>query len=157
MHTKLSYNVVFIAPAVKVQDKRLLCCSDLLMTNSVIVCAQVSGISGSMLETVFKQRDPQGTLLCNIHLNSSHPVFIVQTTGGGTHSTQSDFLCVSLSLCLSHLGLCCCPIAEAGFLGLLSGLPQELQQVFPVTTQQHTESSAGLSRQNNFLTIKTRE
>lgn len=38
MHTKPSYNVVFIAPAVKALDKRLLCCGDLLMANSVIVC-----------------------------------------------------------------------------------------------------------------------
>lgn len=103
MHTKLPYNVVFLAPAVKVQHKRLLCCSDLLMTNSVIVCVQVSGISGTMLETVFKQRDPQGALLCNIHLNSSHAVYIVQTTGGGTHSTQSD--CVSFPLPLTSWSL----------------------------------------------------
>ncbi|XP_038549320.1 uncharacterized protein si:dkey-103g5.4 [Micropterus salmoides] len=73
--------------------------------------SQVLGISGSMLETIFKQWDSQGTLLCNSHLNSFHPVHIVQTT-------------------------------EAGFLGLLSGLPKELQQLFPFTTQRDTQSSA---------------
>ncbi|XP_078140393.1 uncharacterized protein LOC144539411 [Centroberyx gerrardi] len=41
---------------------------------------QVSGVSGSVLERVFKHWDSQGTLLCDRHLNSSHPVYIVQTT-----------------------------------------------------------------------------
>ncbi|XP_067362811.1 uncharacterized protein [Channa argus] len=72
---------------------------------------QVSDLLDSMLNTVFKQRDSQGTLLCNSHLNSSRPVYIVQTT-------------------------------EVGFLGLLSGLPKELQQLFPVTSQLDSESSA---------------
>ncbi|KAK9520852.1 hypothetical protein VZT92_020711 [Zoarces viviparus] len=71
--------------------------------------SQVTGVSGSVLETFFNS---QGTPLCNSHLNSSHAVYIVQTT-------------------------------EAGFLGLLSGLPKELQQLFPVTTQWDTQSSAG--------------
>ncbi|XP_059188149.1 uncharacterized protein LOC131970745 [Centropristis striata] len=71
--------------------------------------SQVMGVSGSVLQTVFQQSP--GTPLCNSHLNSSHAVYIVQTT-------------------------------EAGFLGLLSGLPKELQQLFPATTQQDTQSSA---------------
>ncbi|XP_047191720.1 uncharacterized protein si:dkey-103g5.4 isoform X2 [Scophthalmus maximus] len=71
----------------------------------------VSGISGSVLETAFKQWDPQGTLQCNSHLNSHRPVYIVLTT-------------------------------DAGFLGLLSGLPKELQQQFPVTTHGVSQSSA---------------
>ncbi|XP_051254705.1 uncharacterized protein si:dkey-103g5.4 isoform X3 [Dicentrarchus labrax] len=105
--------------------------------------SQVSGISGSVLETVFKQWDSQGTLQCKSHLNSLHPVYIVQTTGGA-HSTQSDFLSfsLSLSLCFSHLSPSHCRITAAGFLGLLSGLPKELQQLFPVTTQRNTQSSA---------------
>ncbi|KAM3615726.1 uncharacterized protein V6R79_006907 [Siganus canaliculatus] len=45
--------------------------------------SKVSGISGSVLETVFKQWDSQGNLVCSSHLNSSHPVYIVQTTGSG--------------------------------------------------------------------------
>nr|XP_046244755.1 uncharacterized protein LOC124059056 [Scatophagus argus] len=45
--------------------------------------SQVSGISGKVLEMVFKQWDPQGTLECNSHLNSSHSVYIVQTTEAG--------------------------------------------------------------------------
>lgn len=109
MHTK-PYNVVFIAPAVKAQDNRLLCCSDLLKANTVIVCVQVSGISGSVLETVFKQWDPQGTLLCSSHLNSSHPVYIVQTTGGRTHihATHKVPFCLALlSIRPSHLSLDC--------------------------------------------------
>ncbi|KAF1394028.1 hypothetical protein PFLUV_G00022250 [Perca fluviatilis] len=72
---------------------------------------QAMGISGSMLETVFKQLDSRGTPLCSSHIDPSHAVYIVQTT-------------------------------EAGFLGLLSGLPKELQQLFPVTTQQDIQSLA---------------
>lgn len=123
-----------------------MCFSDLLMVNAVIVCVQVSGVSGSVLETLFKQWDSQGTPLCSSYLNSSHAVYIVQTTG--REDTQSGFLSVFLSICLQHLPLTCCLIAEAGFLGLLSGLPKELQQLFPVTTQRDTESSAGMSHQN---------
>lgn len=73
------------------------------MTNTVIVCVKVFGISGSMLETVLKQWEPQRTRQCNSHLNSSHPVYIVQTTGGDTNSAQSDFLCVCLSPFASHI------------------------------------------------------
>ncbi|GLD57322.1 uncharacterized protein AKAME5_000956100 [Lates japonicus] len=73
--------------------------------------SKVSGVSGSVLEMVFKQWDSHGTLQCNSHLNSSRPVYIVQTT-------------------------------DAGFLGLLSGLSKELQQLFPVTTQRDSHSSA---------------
>ncbi|XP_056230182.1 uncharacterized protein si:dkey-103g5.4 [Seriola aureovittata] len=79
------------------------------MANAVIVHVQVSGVSGSVLETLFTQWDSQGTLQCNSHPNSPRPVYIVLTS-------------------------------DAGFLGLLSGLPKELQRLFPVTTQQ--ESSA---------------
>lgn len=100
MHTKPSYNVVFITPAVKAQDKRLLCCRDPIMPNAVIVCVQVSGISDRELKTVFTQWDPQGTLLCNSHLNSSHPVYIVQTTGGDTAHKVTDSVRVSLPLSL---------------------------------------------------------
>lgn len=92
---------VLIAPALKVQHKHLLCSSDLLTTNTVIVYAQVSGISGNMLEMFFKRWDPRGTLRCNNHLNSSYPVYIVQTTGGDTRSTQS--VCVSLTPFASHI------------------------------------------------------
>ncbi|XP_071353450.1 uncharacterized protein [Trachinotus anak] len=70
-----------------------------------------SGLSGSVLETLFKQWDSQGTLQCNSHPNSPRPVYIVLTT-------------------------------DAGFLGLLSGLPKELQQLFPVITQQDPHISA---------------
>lgn len=140
------------------KHKCLLCCSDLLMANIVIVCAQVLGISGSMLETIFKQWDSQGTLLCNSHLNSFHPVHIVQTTGGDTHfhtiHKVTFCLALSFSVCLSHPPLFCHLIAEAGFLGLLSGLPKELQQLFPFTTQRDTQSSAGLSQQNNIIDHK---
>ncbi|GAA6228396.1 uncharacterized protein LOC111665042 [Lates japonicus] len=73
--------------------------------------SKVSGVSGSVLEMVFKQWDSHGTLQCNSHLNSSRPVYIVQTI-------------------------------DAGFLGLLSGLSKELQQLFPVTTQRDSHSSA---------------
>ncbi|CAK6968135.1 uncharacterized protein si:dkey-103g5.4 isoform X2 [Scomber scombrus] len=85
--------------------------------------SQVSGVSSSMIETVFKQWDSQGTLLCNSHLNSTRPVYIVQTT-------------------------------EAGFRGLLSGIPKELQQLFSVTKKQDTQSSAGLLQQNNNFLSK---
>lgn len=145
---------VLIVPAVKVQHKHLLCSSDLLTTNTVIVYMQVSGISGNMLETFFKRWDPRGTLRCNNHLNSSYPVYIVQTTGGDTRSTQS--VCVSLTPFASHIWVSfCCLVTEAGFLGLLTGLPKMLQQVFPVTTEQQTQSSAGLTKQDYFLTIKS--
>ncbi|XP_044059103.1 uncharacterized protein si:dkey-103g5.4 isoform X2 [Siniperca chuatsi] len=92
-------------------DLKLQCLSNGEMELVWSYGSQESGISGSMLETVFKQWDSQGTLLCNSHLNSSHPVYIVRTT-------------------------------DAGFLSLLSGLPKELQKLFPVTTQWDTQSSA---------------
>ncbi|XP_041849904.1 uncharacterized protein si:dkey-103g5.4 isoform X3 [Melanotaenia boesemani] len=72
---------------------------------------QVSRVSGIVLETIFKQGDSQENLLCNSYLNSSRPVYIVQTT-------------------------------ESGFFGVLSGLPKELQQLFPDTTQWDFQSSA---------------
>ncbi|XP_039987567.1 uncharacterized protein LOC120792446 [Xiphias gladius] len=73
--------------------------------------SKVAVVSGSVLETVFKQWDSQGTLQCNSHLYSPRPVYIVLTT-------------------------------DAGFLGVLSGLPKELQQLFPVTTPWDSHSSA---------------
>ncbi|CAG6003331.1 unnamed protein product [Menidia menidia] len=73
--------------------------------------AKVLGVSGSVLEMIFKQWDSQGNLQCNSHLSSSRPVYIVQTT-------------------------------EAGFFGLLSGLPEELQRLFPDSTQWDSQSSA---------------
>ncbi|XP_035765652.1 uncharacterized protein si:dkey-103g5.4 [Neolamprologus brichardi] len=73
---------------------------------------QVSSVSGSVLETIFKQWDSQGNLQCSSQIQSSRPVYIVQTT-------------------------------DAGFLGLLSGLPKELEQLFPDTAQQDSQSSAG--------------
>lgn len=145
---------VFIVPAVKVQHKHLLCSGDLLTTNTVIVYVQVSGISGNVLETVFKRWDPRGTLRCNNHLNASYPVYIVQTTGGGTRK-HTKRLCVAYAPRLSHLGLSFCLVTEAGFLGLLTGLPKMLQQMFPVTTEQQAQSSAGLTTQ--FLTQKSQK
>ncbi|XP_042270426.1 uncharacterized protein si:dkey-103g5.4 [Thunnus maccoyii] len=50
---------------------------------------QVSSISSSVLETVFKQWDSQGTFLCKSHLNSTRPVYIVQTTETGFHGLLS--------------------------------------------------------------------
>ncbi|KAM6987400.1 uncharacterized protein LKV04_010226 [Tautogolabrus adspersus] len=50
---------------------------ELVMSNG----SQMSTISGSVLETLFIEWDSQGTLQCNSHLNASHPVYIVQTTG----------------------------------------------------------------------------
>ncbi|XP_039478312.1 uncharacterized protein si:dkey-103g5.4 [Oreochromis aureus] len=73
---------------------------------------QVSSVSGSVLETIFKQWDSHGNLQCSSQIQSSRPVYIVQTT-------------------------------DAGFLGLLSGLPKELEQLFPDTAQQDSQSSAG--------------
>ncbi|XP_008294523.1 uncharacterized protein LOC103368058 [Stegastes partitus] len=73
--------------------------------------SQVSSVSESVLTLLFKQWDSQGNLQCNSILNSSRPVYIVQTT-------------------------------EAGFLGLLSGLPKELQQLFPDTAQWESQTSA---------------
>ncbi|KAG7479263.1 hypothetical protein JOB18_021861 [Solea senegalensis] len=73
--------------------------------------SKVSGVSGSLLETAFKQWDSQGNLECNSHHKVSHPVYIVLTT-------------------------------DKGFLGLLSGLPKELQKLFPVTTWRESHSSA---------------
>lgn len=81
------------------RDKRLLCCSDLLMVNTVFVCMQVSGISGSVLETFFKRWDPQGTLQCNSHTSSSRHVYTVQTTGGDSTHTHTTH---KLSVCLFH-------------------------------------------------------
>lgn len=68
---------------------------------------QVLAISGSVLETVFKQWDPQGIVQCNSHLNSSHPVYIVQTTGGDTHirTTHKVTFCLSFFLFVSHIFL----------------------------------------------------
>ncbi|KAM7399476.1 hypothetical protein PAMP_018747 [Pampus punctatissimus] len=51
--------------------------------------SQVLSISSGVLETVFKQWDSQGTLLCNSHLNSAHPVHIVQTTEAGFYGVLS--------------------------------------------------------------------
>ncbi|XP_034556228.1 uncharacterized protein si:dkey-103g5.4 [Notolabrus celidotus] len=75
--------------------------------------SQVSAVSGSVLEMLFKQWDYQGTLQCNSKHNSSRPVYIVKTT-------------------------------EAGFLGLLSGLPKELQKLFPVN-QSSAESDSAIT------------
>ncbi|XP_060928461.1 uncharacterized protein si:dkey-103g5.4 [Limanda limanda] len=72
---------------------------------------QVSAVSGSVLQTAFKQWDSQGTLQCNSRLDSLRPVYIVLTT-------------------------------DAGFLGLLSGLPEEVQRLFPVSTQRDPSNSA---------------
>ncbi|XP_030261233.1 uncharacterized protein LOC115574093 isoform X5 [Sparus aurata] len=94
-------------------ELRLQCQSDGEMELVWSSDSQVSGISGSMLETVFIQWDSRGTLQCDNHLDSSHPVYIVQTT-------------------------------EAGFLGLLGRLPEELRRLFPVTTQSSAESDSDL-------------
>lgn len=53
---------------------------------------QVTGVSGSGLDLFFKQSDFLGTPLCTSYLNSSHAVYIVQTTGKDTHT--SGFLSV---------------------------------------------------------------
>ncbi|XP_061576517.1 uncharacterized protein LOC133442524 [Cololabis saira] len=45
--------------------------------------SQLSSISGSVLEMIFKQWDPQGNLQCSSHLNSTRPVYIVQTAEVG--------------------------------------------------------------------------
>ncbi|MEQ2169473.1 hypothetical protein GOODEAATRI_025586, partial [Goodea atripinnis] len=58
------------------------------MANTVIVCLQVSSISGSVLKTVFEMWDSQGTLQCHSHHKSLRPVYIVQTTGGDTLSNN---------------------------------------------------------------------
>ncbi|CAJ1065477.1 uncharacterized protein si:dkey-103g5.4 isoform X1 [Xyrichtys novacula] len=44
---------------------------------------QVSAISGSLVEMLFKQWDSQGTLQCNSQHNSSRPVYIVLATETG--------------------------------------------------------------------------
>lgn len=133
----------------------LMCCTDLLIVNTVIVCLQVSSVSGSVLETVFERWDPQGTLQCHSHHKSSRPVYIVQTTGGDALSNnrrqmynrvffslrQLISLWFPVTLMTSFFFFICIMTAEAGFFGLLSGLPEEIQQLFPDTTQ----SSAGLS------------
>ncbi|KAM6933261.1 uncharacterized protein FYW49_001628 [Xenentodon cancila] len=72
--------------------------------------SQVLSVSGSVLETIFKQWDSQGNLQCSSHLNSTRPIHIVQT-------------------------------AEVGFFGLLGGLSEELQQLFPDNTQWDSQSS----------------
>lgn len=48
---------------------------------AAIVCAQVSPVSDSVLETAFKQWDPRGSLLCGSRSSPSHHVHVVQTTG----------------------------------------------------------------------------
>ncbi|XP_036935202.1 uncharacterized protein LOC119008697 [Acanthopagrus latus] len=62
-------------------ELRLQCQSDGEMELVWSSDSQVSGISGSTLETVFIQWDSRGTLQCDSHLDSSHPVYVVQTTG----------------------------------------------------------------------------
>lgn len=120
-----------------------------------IVCVQVLSISGSVLETLFKQWDSQGNVQCSSQFQSSRPVYIVQTTGGDADSQRHTmaFMSCTLSLCdsppLSNISLfpvylsSSCLIADAGFLGLLSGLPEELEQLFPDATQQDSQGSAG--------------
>lgn len=133
------------------------CCSDLLMANTLIVCVQVSSVSGSVLETIFKQWDSQGNLQCSSQIQSSRPVYIVQTTGGDAAAHNAfyvlHFIALQLSLSFSlslfenpppiYLSSSCL-IADAGFLGLLSGLPKELERLFPDTAQQDSQSSAGV-------------
>ncbi|XP_060902571.1 uncharacterized protein si:dkey-103g5.4 [Labrus mixtus] len=84
--------------------------------------SQVSTISGSVLETLFIKWDSQGTLQCNSHLNTSHPVYIVQTT-------------------------------EAGFVGLLGGLPKELQQLIAVLKSSDESDSGNVSDVNDVENI----
>lgn len=90
---------------------------------------------------IFKHWDLQGALLCNVHLNSSHPVYTVQTTGGSAALQPSDCLFLSSHVVVSL-------VAEAGFLGLLSGLPEQLHRMFPTTTQQRTLSPPGRALPN---------
>lgn len=96
------------------------CCSDLLMANTLIVCVQVSSVSGSVLETIFKQWDSQGNLQCSSQIQSSRPVYIVQTTGGDAAAHNAfyvlHFIALQLSLSFSlflrtlPLSICLLPV-----------------------------------------------
>ena len=66
-----------------------------------------------------------------------------------THSMAFFFYCYWFPC---HPPCTSCHSADAGFLGLLSGLPQEVQRLLPVGTQRDPSSSAGLS---HCLIIKT--
>ncbi|XP_028321414.1 uncharacterized protein LOC114474973 [Gouania willdenowi] len=85
--------------------------------------SHVSSVSGSTLETLFKQWDSQGNLQCPSQQNSSRPIYIVHTS-------------------------------DAGFLGILSGLPKELQQMFPDTKQADSQSSGDEGRRQDLNSIK---
>lgn len=84
-------------------------------------------------------------LSCATAIPAPHMLSILFRPQVRTHSTQSNSLCLSLSLCLLYDSTCCFLTADAGFFGLLSGLPKELRQAFPVTVQSYTQSSAGVS------------
>lgn len=57
------------------------------------VCVQVWAVSGSLLETVFTQWDSRGTLQCRSQVSSSHPVYIVRTTGADAHHQCESRCC----------------------------------------------------------------
>ena len=63
-----------------------------------------------------------------------------------TEPTKWFSVCLP-SFFVSHFFISPVSIAEAGFLGLLGGLPEELRRMFPVTKQ----SSAGLTQQNSMF------
>lgn len=145
------YNSRFKFPNSESSRRELLRCSDLLMTNNAIVCLQVSSISGSVLEMFFKQWDSLGNLQCNSHLNSSHSVYIVQTTGGYTHLHHHKHIHTQWLYCLaliilrlfsSHLFFYLL-FTEQGFFGLLSGVSKDLQQLLFDNIQWDSQSSGG--------------
>lgn len=47
----------------------------------VILCVQVLAVPGDLLEKVFKRWDSRGILPCGSQTSSSHPVYVVRTTG----------------------------------------------------------------------------
>ncbi|KAG7238715.1 hypothetical protein INR49_031231, partial [Caranx melampygus] len=58
---------------------------------------KVSGVSGRVLETLFKKWDYQGTLQCNSYPNSPHPVYIRQVSLASRAASQRRFISCFLS------------------------------------------------------------
>ncbi|XP_026229838.1 uncharacterized protein LOC113171590 [Anabas testudineus] len=110
-------------------------------------------------------REPPGRAACgslckskaatelNLQCQSNREIKLVWSNGsqvlGFSDGAQEKLFKQSVSqgtpLCKSHLHssrpVYFVQTTEAGFLGLLSGVPKELQQLFPVTTQQDSQSS----------------
>lgn len=104
---------------------------------------QISRVSGRVLEMIFNKWDFQGILQCSSQNNSSHSVYVVQTTGE-KQALSLPHMQTDAHNFPEHRAVYWFLFAEAGFLGPVSGLPKELLQLFPEDINSDFQSSAGL-------------